>query len=116
MCPAHIALAPSQRRVGTGTLAGLVGKAGLDTDLLMRTLDLKGHAELALSHMDAAATRSLESFAAGVNAFIENGKFVCCCHFGCFGGLFWGGRGETATTADIYAEPFLGWHWQQLAM
>ena len=42
----------------------------------MRTLDLKGHAELALSHMDAAATRSLQSFANGVNAFIENGAFL----------------------------------------
>jgi len=90
MCPARLALAPSQRRVGTGTLAGLVGRGGLDTDILMRTLDLKGHAELALSHMDAAATRSLQSFAAGVNAFLENGKFGCCRRFGCFGGLFWG--------------------------
>ena len=93
MCPAHLALAPSQRRVGTGTLAGLVGKAGLDTDILMRTLDLKGHAELALSHMDAAATRSLESFAAGVNAFIENGKFVLLLSFWVFWGFVSGRKG-----------------------
>ncbi|MDX2202414.1 MAG: penicillin acylase family protein [Hyphomicrobiaceae bacterium] len=60
-----------QRRAVAGRLSEMLGQRTLTTDILMRTLDLRGYAERAVSHLPEAARRQLEAYARGVNAYLE---------------------------------------------
>jgi penicillin amidase len=58
------------RRIAAGRLAELLGAKALDADRFLRTLGARRAAEANLEHLDAATRRTLEAYAAGVNAFI----------------------------------------------
>jgi penicillin amidase len=58
------------RRIAAGRLAELLGAKALDADRFLRTLGARRAAEANLQHLDAATRRTLEAYAAGVNAFI----------------------------------------------
>lgn len=59
------------RRTGAGRLSEVVGGATLRVDRLMRTLGLYRVAEANLAQLSAPTRAALESYTAGVNAFIE---------------------------------------------
>ncbi len=59
-----------QRRVAQGRLAEFLGERAYDTDRLMRTLGLARTAERVVARLDAETRAHLESYAAGVNAFL----------------------------------------------
>jgi penicillin amidase len=58
------------RRIGSGRLCEVVGAGPLGLDRMMRTLGLRRAAEANLRHYNAETRRLLESYAAGVNAFL----------------------------------------------
>ena len=58
------------RRLGSGTLAEVLGAAALDADRFMRTLGLRRVAAENLRRYDEETRRHLDAYAAGVNAFI----------------------------------------------
>ncbi|MBO0765006.1 MAG: penicillin acylase family protein, partial [Hyphomicrobiaceae bacterium] len=60
-----------QRRTGQGRLSEIFGERTFGADQFLRTLDLYGHAERSLAGLPAAATKALEAYARGVNAYIE---------------------------------------------
>jgi penicillin amidase len=59
------------RRVGAGRLSEAIGEAGVPTDKLMRTLSLYRLAEAEVAAADPALKAALDSYAAGVNAFLK---------------------------------------------
>ncbi|HEY1243413.1 MAG TPA: penicillin acylase family protein [Hyphomicrobiaceae bacterium] len=59
-----------QRRTGQGRLSEIFGERTFGADVFLRTLDLYGHAERSLAGLPAAATKALEAYARGVNAYI----------------------------------------------
>ena len=59
------------RRIGSGTLAEVLGPPALETDRFMRTLGLRGVAAENLRRYDDETRRQLDAYAAGVNAFLE---------------------------------------------
>jgi penicillin amidase len=59
-----------QRRTGQGRLSEIFGERTFGADVFLRTLDLYGHAERSLARLPAAATKALEAYARGVNAYI----------------------------------------------
>ena len=59
------------RRVGAGRLAEVLGPAALDTDRLLRTLDLYRKAEASLAHFDPGSLRRLAAYVRGINAWLE---------------------------------------------
>jgi penicillin amidase len=59
------------RRIGAGRLAELLGKAAVNLDVLMRTYGLYDHAERGLANLDRETRSLLESYAAGVNSFLD---------------------------------------------
>jgi penicillin amidase len=59
-----------QRRIGAGRLAEFLGPKLLDTDRFLRTVGFRRAAEAGLSALSVPARRALESYAAGVNAFL----------------------------------------------
>ena len=59
------------RRIGSGTLAEVLGPPALETDRFMRTLGLRGVAAENLRRYDDETRRQLEAYAAGVNAFLN---------------------------------------------
>jgi penicillin amidase len=59
------------RRVGAGRLAETIGAAGVSTDKLMRTLGLYRMAEEEVASASPALKSALDSYAAGVNAFLK---------------------------------------------
>lgn len=59
------------RRTAQGRLSELFGPATVKVDELMRRYDLYGLALQSAEVQDAATTRALEAYAAGVNAWIE---------------------------------------------
>ncbi|QJR14286.1 penicillin acylase family protein [Usitatibacter palustris] len=61
-----------QRRVGAGRLAEVMGERAYDTDRLMRTLGFTQLAERSVAKLDAETRGVLDSYAAGVNAFLES--------------------------------------------
>jgi penicillin amidase len=64
------------RRAVSGTLSEIVGPATLPNDRLMRTLGVRRAAEADLATLPADTRAVLESYAAGVNAWIEaRGRF-----------------------------------------
>lgn len=66
------------RRVGTGTLAELLGEDLLDVDKFFRTLGIPKHAAWSTEVWDKAGPSewksATEAYIMGVNAFIENGN------------------------------------------
>jgi penicillin amidase len=66
------------RRVGSGTLAELLGADVLDIDKFFRTLGIPKHAresnQALLKEGDSPWKTAAEAYAAGVNEFIEEGK------------------------------------------
>ncbi len=63
-----------QRRAGAGRLAELVGAPGLGLDRLTRTLGLYRLAEASRAHFSPEVRAALDSYVAGVNAYIDNHK------------------------------------------
>jgi penicillin amidase len=61
----------STRRLVQGRLAEFVGPSMVDSDLLMRTLNLYGHARRSLDVLPTEARANLEAYARGVNAYLE---------------------------------------------
>jgi penicillin amidase len=59
-----------QRRAVAGRLSEVLGERTLSTDILMRSFDLRGHAERSLAKLPEEARRQLEAYAQGVNAFM----------------------------------------------
>ncbi|MDX1396763.1 MAG: penicillin acylase family protein [Gemmatimonadota bacterium] len=59
------------QRIAGGTLAEIFGAPAVDTDRLIRTLDLAGAARAELDGLDPESRRPLEAFAAGVNERIR---------------------------------------------
>lgn len=59
------------RRCGSGTLSEVLGEATLETDRFIRTLGWRSVAETEADNAQGDARLMLESYAAGVNAFIE---------------------------------------------
>jgi len=64
------------RRLGSGTLAEVLGAAALDADRFMRTLGLRRVAAENLRRYDAETRRHLDAYAAGVNAFIAGTRVL----------------------------------------
>ncbi|MBV9861645.1 MAG: penicillin acylase family protein [Alphaproteobacteria bacterium] len=60
-----------QRRYGAGRLAEIFGAQAVETDKQMRVLGLYRTAEAAMPSLSAEVRRGLESYAAGVNAFLD---------------------------------------------
>jgi penicillin amidase len=60
----------TMRRLGAGRLSEIVGEAGLRTDKLMRLLGLERQAEAQLATASPELLTALESYAAGVNAYL----------------------------------------------
>ena len=58
------------RRIGAGRLSEVVGPPGLETDRFLRTLGVRRAAEATVAKLDAATSRLLERYSAGVNAFL----------------------------------------------
>ncbi|MEL7346447.1 MAG: penicillin acylase family protein [Pseudomonadota bacterium] len=61
------------RRAAQGRLATLLGARVTDLDLLIKTLDLYGHARRAVPYQSAEAQAALQAYADGVNAWIRHG-------------------------------------------
>ena len=60
------------RRIGNGTLSEVLGEATLSTDRFLRTIGTRRAAEADWAVLDDKRRLALESYAAGVNAFIES--------------------------------------------
>jgi len=58
------------RRAAQGRLAALFGPRAVALDRLAKTLDIHGYARRAVAHQSAEASRALDAYAAGVNAWI----------------------------------------------
>lgn len=58
------------RRLGSGRLAEIIGEKGLRTDRVMRTLGLRRLARKSLALLSPEARAAVESYSAGVNAFL----------------------------------------------
>src|SRR5699024_3204255 len=57
------------RRVGTGRIAEVLGRAGLGSDRLFRQLEFERLSRAAIAHLEPETRALMESYAAGVNAF-----------------------------------------------
>lgn len=62
------------RRQASGMLSEVVGKKALDRDKFFRTLGLRRAAEKSFASYSPEAKKALESYAKGVNLFIEQAK------------------------------------------
>ena len=62
----------SMRRLGAGRLAEIVGAAGLPSDRFMRTLGIYRRAEEQYGLLSEDARRTVDAYAAGVNAWISH--------------------------------------------
>ena len=58
------------RRIGAGRLAEILGPAALDTDRFLRTLGVRRAAQASLERLNEETRRTLDAYAAGVNAFL----------------------------------------------
>ena len=61
-----------QRRVGSGRLSEIIGDATLDTDIYLRTMGFRHLAEQEYDDLSPDNKKVLDSYAAGVNAYILN--------------------------------------------
>ncbi len=59
------------RRIGSGRLSEIVGSAALELDRFCRHLGMHRSAERGVAHLSTHNRRMLETYARGVNAFIE---------------------------------------------
>ncbi len=86
------------RRTAAGRLAEIFGEKALETDRFLRTLGVKRAAQANFQHLDKETRALLETYAAGVNAFINMGPVLPV--------EFWvtGAKLEPWTPADT-----LGW-------
>ena len=64
------------RRIAAGRVAELLGAGALETDRFLRTLGVRRSAEANLRVLDAETRRLLDSYAAGVNAFLASGPVL----------------------------------------
>ncbi|MEY3989852.1 MAG: hypothetical protein RI985_933, partial [Chloroflexota bacterium] len=64
----------SQRRLGFGRLAELIGKRAIDTDRYMRILGLGRAAQQDVAHLSEEARTTIEAYVRGVNAFITQNR------------------------------------------
>ena len=82
------------RRIGAGRLSELSGAATLDIDKFMRVLGVYRYAERTYAKLDPESQRILDSYAAGVNAFLETRSGPLPPEFAVFGlwGAVRGGR------------------------
>ena len=62
------------RRAGNGQLSEILGEPALPIDRMFRTLGLRQHAARLMQMLDGPTRAALESYAAGVNAFIASSK------------------------------------------
>jgi penicillin G amidase len=62
------------RRIGSGALAEIFGKELLETDRFLRTIGLRKAAQSAFDNYDDDTKAKLQSYAAGVNAFLHHRK------------------------------------------
>ncbi len=62
------------RRFIQGRLAELFGATAVNSDTLMRTIDLYGASEEAVKHLSPEGRRVLQSYADGVNAYLKGHK------------------------------------------
>jgi penicillin amidase len=63
-----------QRRVGAGRLAEVVGEGALETDRFLRTLGVYQAAEASLPFITEASRQTLQSYVAGINAFLKENR------------------------------------------
>lgn len=63
-----------QRRVGAGRLAEVVGEGALETDRFLRTLGVYRAAEASLPFITEASRQMLQSYVAGINAFLTENR------------------------------------------
>lgn len=63
-----------QRRIGQGRLAELIGSRGVKADRFMRVLGLYRRAQTSVAALRPETRRGLETYAAGVNAYIAARK------------------------------------------
>ncbi len=61
----------AMRRLGAGRLAEVVGRPGLSTDRLMRTLGLYRLAEAQTAVLDQETLKTIQAYADGVNAWLD---------------------------------------------
>lgn len=59
------------RRIPAGRLAEILGPGALDTDRFLRTLGVRRNAERILENLSAETRASLDAYARGVNAYLE---------------------------------------------
>ena len=64
------------RRVGQGRLSELVGAAGIPSDRFMRVLGVEHQAEETLAAMTPGARAQLQSYAAGINAYLDQDRVL----------------------------------------
>ena len=64
------------RRIGAGRLSEVMGSNTLTLDRTMRVLGVYRSAQRNYANLDPASRRALESYAAGVNAFVAGRDFV----------------------------------------
>jgi len=60
-----------QRRIGSGRLAEVLGPQAVAGDRMLRTVGFRRAAEAALPGLSTEVRRTLEAYAAGVNAFLQ---------------------------------------------
>lgn len=65
-----------QRRFGQGRLSELLGFDALNIDKLMRTLGLHHLSSQTIAHLDKQTQASLQAYADGVNAWLEEGHVL----------------------------------------
>ena len=63
-----------QRRVGQGRLSELVGSAGVDTDILMRTLGMYTAAQASYDRLGSQAKIAIDAYVDGVNAYLSSSR------------------------------------------
>ncbi|MBV8031120.1 MAG: penicillin acylase family protein [Betaproteobacteria bacterium] len=64
------------RRIGAGRLSEVFGAAGLPADRFLRTLGVRRAAEANLRGLDSETRRMLDAYAAGVNAYLAQGRVL----------------------------------------
>lgn len=62
------------RRVATGTLSAVFGRATLDTDRLSRALGFARLAQGTWAHMPGSSRADVEAYTEGVNAYLQSGQ------------------------------------------
>ncbi|WP_081649635.1 penicillin acylase family protein [Fodinicurvata sediminis] len=62
------------RRIGRGQLSEVIGKAGVASDRLMRTLGFGRQSDRAITYLEQDTLSLLQAYADGVNAFLQQGS------------------------------------------